>query len=113
MVLNLQSLTFKNFNSSKQNKNNVIGFIKLEIPNSLKDWVVDHAHLVTEIILAVKVGLNFMNIIFCCFVRDFLLDVSFMIFILHVRYLGGALRFIDHVVVHLALKTYIVDLKAV
>ena len=90
MSLNIKSLTFKNFNSRKQNINNIIGFIKLEIPNPLKDWVVDNAHLITEIILAVKVGLYFMNIIFSCFGRDFLLDVSFMIFIFHGEYLGGA-----------------------
>ena len=79
MDLNIDRLTLKNFDSSQQNENYVVGFIELKIPNPFEDWIIDHAHLVTEIILAVKIRLDVMNIFFCSLVRDFLLDVSFVI----------------------------------
>lgn len=113
--LNISDLALENFNPCHQDEHNVIVFVKLKVPYPLKNWIVNHAHLVAEIVLVVKFFLHLVNICFVGHVGNLLLQVLLMMRILHVEDFrgSGVAFFINHVVIHLALKAHIVNQETV
>ena len=81
--LDIDLLPLNYLHSGQHHEYNIIGFIKLDIPDPIEYWVIQNTHLIVKVILVVEVQLDLMYLFLICLVIDFLLDVSLVVIGFH------------------------------